>query len=136
MTTKISADQARELARAFREVSVQLGNYRFNNWNSLTPKQRQELEDLEWALLNYSSDLITLAVGLTLDDSKASLDRIQKATTQAKEAIETIKNIKKAIIIAGAVIKLGAAIVTKNPGMIGSAVDDIFSALTSDNDAQ
>ncbi|MFA5924576.1 MAG: hypothetical protein WC856_25360 [Methylococcaceae bacterium] len=136
MTTKVSADQARDLARSFREVSVQLGDYRFKNWNFLTPKQRQELEDSEWTLLNYSSDLITLAVGITLDDAKASLDRIQEATTQAKEAIETIKNIKKAIIIAGAVIKLGAAIVTKNPEMIGSAVEDIFSALTSDKDTQ
>lgn len=130
-TTKISPEQAREIACLFREVSVAIGNYRFGNWNSLTSNQRQNLENLEWTLLNYSSDLITIIVGTIINNAIVSLGRIQESTTQAKHAIETINDIKKTIVIAGAVIKLGAAFVTKDPVMIGSAVDDIFTTLSS-----
>ena len=82
-------------------------------------------------MLNYSSEFITKAVGLTLDDAEGSLEKIQDATAKAKEAIETIKTIKKVIVISGAVIKLGAAIVSENPGLIASAIGDLFNAVTT-----
>src|SRR5688572_8623517 len=102
---KLTADQARELARSFRDISVALGDYRFQNWDSLTKAQRQSIENAEWTLLNYSSDFITLAVGLTLDNAQGSLKRIQEATGTAKKIVETIKTIKKIILIASSVIK-------------------------------
>jgi hypothetical protein len=127
---KLTANQARDLAQSFRNVSVSLGEYRFANWDLLTKTQRDTIEDAEWTLLNYSSDFVTQAVGLTLDDAKASLKNIQDATAKAKQAVETIKTIKKVVVIAGAVIKLGAAIVCENPGLIASATGDLFNAVT------
>jgi hypothetical protein len=131
---KLTANQARDLAQSFRSVSVSLGDYRFANWDSLTKAQRDAIEDAEWTLLNYSSDFVTQAVGLTLDDTKASLKNIQDTTTKAKKAVETIKTIKKVIVIAGAVIKLGAAIVSENPGVIAAAIGDLLSATTASDD--
>lgn len=131
---KLNANQARDLAQFFRSVSVALGEYRFANWDALTKDQRDTIEDAEWTLLNYSSDFITQAVGLTLDDAKGSLKNIQDATEKAKEAVETIKTIKKVIVISGAVIKLGAAIVSENPGLIASATGDLFNAVTAKDD--
>jgi hypothetical protein len=129
---KLTANEARELAQSFRNVSVSLGNYRFNHWDTLTKPQRDTIESMEWTLLNTSSDFITFAVGLTLDEAQASLERIQEATTKAKKAIETIESIRKVITIAGAVIKLGAAIVTKDPGMIVTAINDVLKVATSE----
>ncbi len=126
----LTANQARDLAQAFRSVSVSLGEFRFANWDSLTKTQRDTIEDAEWTLLNYSSDFVTQAVGLTLDDAKASLKNIQDATAQAKKTVETIKNIKKVAVIAGIVIKLGAAIVTENPDLIATAIGDLLNAVT------
>lgn len=128
---KLTAKQARDLAQSFRSVSVSLGEYRFVNWDSLTKKQRDTIEDAEWTLLNYSSDFVTQAVGLTLDDAKGSLKNIQDATAKAKKAVETIKTIKNVFVIVGAVIKLGAAIVSENPGLIASATGDLFNAMTA-----
>lgn len=126
---KLTANQARDLAQSFRDVSVALGEYRFANWDSLTKAQRDSIEDAEWTLLNYSSDFITQAVGITLDDANASLSNIQDVTAKAKKAMETINTIKKIVVIAGAVIQLGAAIVTKNPGVIASATRNLVSAV-------
>ncbi|MCR4289672.1 MAG: hypothetical protein NUV86_05360 [Candidatus Scalindua sp.] len=128
---KLTAKQARDLAQSFRTVSVSLGEYRFANWDSLTKAQRDTIEDAEWTLLNYSSDFVTQAVGLTLDDAKGSLKNIQDATAKAQKAVETIKTTKKVVVIVGAVIKLGAAIVSENPGLIASATGDLFNAVTA-----
>jgi hypothetical protein len=65
----ITSEQARELAQQFRELSVQLGNYRFDNWGDMTAARRRQIESVEWTLLNYSSDFIDTAVGITLDDT-------------------------------------------------------------------
>lgn len=131
---KLTAKQARDLAQSFRSVSVSLGEYRFANWDSLTKAQRDTIEDAEWTLLNYSSDFVTQAVGLTLDDAKGSLKNIQDATAKAQKAVETIKTIKKVVVIVGAVIKLGAAIVSENPSLIASATGDLFNAVTAKDD--
>jgi hypothetical protein len=126
---KLTAEQALELSGYFRNISVALGDFRFKNWDSLTKDQRQKLENLEWTLLNYSSDLITVAVGVILDDAQGSLDRIQKATKRAKKTIETIQKIKKVIDIGTAFIRLGGAIVTGNTETITSAVINLFAEI-------
>lgn len=126
---KLNANQARDLAKTFRDLSVALGEYRFANWTSLTKGQRDDFEDAEWTLLNYSSDFITQAVGLTLDETQTSLKNIQDATTEALKAVNTIKKINKVIVVIGAMIKLGAAIVSENPSLIASATGDLVTAV-------
>ncbi|MBC6991584.1 hypothetical protein [Hymenobacter sp. BT491] len=123
----ISADQARDLAKAFLDVSHQLGVFRFANWASLTPAQRQRIEDTEWDLLNYSSSLVTSAVGIALDDMQHDLDTITEATAKAKKAVETIDKVKDIIKVATAVVALGGAIVSKNPKAIVGAAKDLLA---------
>ena len=47
---RFSADQARQLSRWFHDLSVELGNYRFDHWNDLSPTRRKALEDAQWSL--------------------------------------------------------------------------------------
>lgn len=126
---KLTAGDAKDLAQWFREMSVALGNYRFSNWNDLSEKDRAIIEDMEWTLLNYSSDFITHAVGLILDDANGSLKNIQQATSNAKKAIANIKTAKKVIVMSTAVIGLGAAIVTKNPDVIVAAIGNVVKTV-------
>lgn len=131
---KLTIDDAKNLAISFRDVSVSLGKYRFDNWSILSEKQRTSIENMEWTLLNYSSDFITQAVGLILDDATASLKKIQQATAKAKQVIAKIKTIKKVIDVSTSVIGLAAAIVTKNPVAIASALANVVS--TAEEDGQ
>jgi hypothetical protein len=125
----LNADQARELACVFRQISVALGDFRFQHWAGLSKEDRDTLENAEWTLLNYSSDFITQAVGLVLDDTQASLARLQQATAAAQQTVATIQDIKKVITLAALAIKLAAALASTDPGAIAGALGNLASAV-------
>ncbi len=114
----LTAQEAFDLSKQFRDLAIALGNHRFANWQTLTPTQRRDIEDEEWSLINASSDMITKAVGLALDESKSSLKLIKKSVRKAKSSIKKLKKVKQIINIAAAAVGLGAAIVSKDPGSI------------------
>lgn len=58
----ISADDARQLASDFHDLAVAIGNLEFAQWDDLTPAQRTKLDNLQWTLMNYSSDFSTQAI--------------------------------------------------------------------------
>jgi len=131
----LSKDESRELARQIREISVAVGNFRFEHWGELTAAQRQELERDEASLLTKSSEMITRAVGLALDDMDKDLKLITSAIEKARKALKTIQDVKNVIAIAAGVIGLGgaifAAVATQNPAPIGPAAVSL-TALVKD----
>jgi len=78
-------------------------------------------------LLNYSSDFITSAVGIALQDMQEDLNAISEATTKAKRVIATIDTVKDVLNVTAAVIVLGGAIASQNPAAIASAAGDLFN---------
>jgi len=121
----LSKDECRELARQIREISVAIGDFRFEHWGELTAAQRQELERDEASLLTKSSEMITRAVGLTLDDMDKDLKLISGSIEKARKALKTIQDVKNVIAIGAGVIGLGgaifAAVATQNPAPIAPA---------------
>ncbi|HWN90382.1 MAG TPA: hypothetical protein VNQ15_03195, partial [Verrucomicrobiae bacterium] len=72
----LTSDDALALSKSYRDLSVAIGDFRFKNWNTLSEGDRKALEEKEWALLNASSDMVTKAVGLTLDESAAAAKKV------------------------------------------------------------
>ncbi|KRT68680.1 MAG: hypothetical protein XU15_C0018G0057 [candidate division NC10 bacterium CSP1-5] len=130
---KLTSEEAFELSRRFRELSVELGNFRFSKWKELSPAQRRTTEDAEWSLLNASSDMITSAVGIVLDETETSFQKLQGSTNKAKRAIQTLKTVRKVINIATAAVGLAAAIISRDPGAIAKNAKGLFSAATEDD---
>jgi heterodisulfide reductase subunit A-like polyferredoxin len=128
---KLTGDDAVALAKGVHDLAVSLGDYKFTNWKKLTPAQRSKLNEQQVSLLTSSSDLVTLAVGIVLDDSQASLDEIVDATEQAKKAVKTIKTVKKVINVATAAVGLAAAIASKDPGAIATNTANLVKAATA-----
>jgi hypothetical protein len=126
---ELTADDARNLAQAFRTVASALGNYRFNNWDALSSDQLSQLEADEWALLNYSSELVTKAVGLTLKESQSDLKGLLEATTQATAALGPIATVNKVLSVSGAMLQLGAAIASEDPGAIATAAAGVYTVI-------
>lgn len=124
----ITKDQARDLGRAYLDMSHALGEYRFDNWDDLGAAQRKSIEDLEWSLQNMSSDLTTQAVGAALDDMDADLKALQDATAKAKAVIADIEHVKDLITVATKALALGGALISKHPEAIASAAKDLFDA--------
>jgi paraquat-inducible protein B len=128
---KLTADQARDLANQFHDLSVSVGDYRFDHWDDLTRATRDRLEDLQWTLMNYSSDFTSQAISLTLSDLQDTLDHIQRTTKKAQQVIKTIKTVDKVIRIAAAATVLAAAIMTGNAEAAIKAAEDTYEQTTS-----
>lgn len=127
--SQITSQEAVDIAHTFLTASNKLGEYRFANWQTLSATERQEMENAEWTLMNYSSDLVTKAVGIALDEAESSLEALLKLTTKAGKAIKNIAEAKKIIGITTALIGLGAALATQNPGAIASALGALVTAV-------
>jgi len=130
---KLTSEEAFELSRHFRELSVALGNVRFSKWKELSPAQRRTMEDAEWSLLNASSDMITSAVGIVLDETETSFRTLQGSTNKAKRALQTLKTVRRVINVATAAVGLAAAIISRDPGAIAKNAKGLFDAATEDD---
>jgi hypothetical protein len=124
----LSAEDAFELSKQFRELAINLGNYRFANWNTLTTAQRHDVEDEEWSLLNSSSDMTTKAVGLALEESEMNVQSIKSSVSKAKKAIKKLEKVGEVINVATAAVGLAAAIVAKDPGAIAKNAKLVLKA--------
>jgi len=127
----LSSTDAFKLSRSFHDLSVAIGQYRFGNWETLSEDDRRTLEDEEWSLLNASSDMLTKAVGLTLDESDPNGQKVQDATVAAAKAVKTLKQVGKVINVATAAVGLAAAIVAKDPGAVAKNSKAVFDAATA-----
>lgn len=125
-----SAD-ALALSKSFRDLSVAIGDFRFANWDALGDANRKLLENEEWSILNASSDMVTKAVGLGLDESDPAAKKVQGATASALKAVKTLKDISKVIGIATATVGLAAAVISKDPGAIAKNAKAVFDAATA-----
>jgi len=125
-----SAD-ALSLSKSFRDLSVAIGDFRFAHWDALGEANRKLLEDEEWSILNASSDMVTKAVGLALDESDPAAKKEQGATTSALKAVKTLKDISKVIGVATATVGLAAAVISKDPGAIAKNAKAVFDAATA-----
>ena len=125
-----SAD-ALALSKSFRDLSVAIGDFRFAHWDALGEANRTLLEDEEWSILNASSDMVTKAVGLALDESDPAAQKVQGATASALKAVKTLKDISKVIGVATATVGLAAAVISKDPGAIAKNAKAVFDAATA-----
>ena len=127
----LTSDDALALSKSYRDLSVAIGDFRFKNWNTLSEADRKALEEKEWALLNASSDMVTKAVGLTLEESDAAAKKVQGAAATAEKAVKTLKEVRKVITIAAAAVGLAAAIASKDPGAIAKNAKAVLDAATA-----
>lgn len=128
---KLSSDQAYEFANEFHDLSVAVGNYRFDQWDDLTAAQRKQLEDLQWTLMNYSSDFTAQALNFVVDDLQGTVDKITAATANANKAIANIKLVSQVLAIATSATVLGAFIMSGNADGALKAADNLLQAVTS-----
>lgn len=124
----LTAQEAFELSKHFREVANTLADHRFANWEILTATQRRDIEDEEWSLINSSSNMTTKAIGLALEESDTSFNAVKKSISKARKTIKKLKNVKSIIEVAAAAVGLGAAIVSKDPGSIAKNAKLVLDA--------
>ncbi|HXS55893.1 MAG TPA: hypothetical protein VN726_07195 [Hanamia sp.] len=125
---KLTAQQANILANNFLGLAQAIGDYRYENWATLSKGDNQKLGTLQRAILNYGEDVLALSTVLVMNDVADSLNRVNDITAQIKSTIQKLKNIQKVINVATAIVSFGAAIISKDPQTISTTLDSVFDA--------
>lgn len=128
---KLTSAQANALANDFLGLAQAIGDYRFENWNTISKSQNQQLGELQWSILNYGEDILALSTVLVMDDVKASLDQIDNITLEIKSTIQQLKNVQKVINVASAIITFGGAVISKDPAAIKSGLQGFIETWKS-----
>jgi hypothetical protein len=129
--TTLTDDQMQQLAQAFHDISVAIGQVRLDAIKagaSLTDAGIVQLQGYVFALKNVSDNLAVQSANLTLQNAAQALQQISVATQTADHALDKLAKIDKAIQIASAVIVLGAAIASHDPSQIASAAKSVVTA--------
>ena len=128
---KLTSKQTNELAHNFLAMAQAIGDYRYENFDTLSKDQNQKLSDLHWSILNYSGDLYVLSATLVIDDVQNSLTSIESITTQIKATYKELQNVQKAINVAASIVTVGASILSKNPQAIGDSIGGLIKTWNS-----
>jgi hypothetical protein len=122
--TNGSAALAIELGKTFQLIAQQMGNYLQDNIIEMAkdPASLHTFTDDQSRVLSYSNTFFSLGARLAFQNADASIAAVQEATKAINANLNSIQKTDKWINFAGAVITLGAAIVTGNFGnIVGSA---------------
>lgn len=121
----LTADEARNLVTHFLELEQKIKDFRRRT--QLSKTDEESIKKAERDLLDACDGLTNLATGISLADAQASLTKIQGATEKAKQAVGHIKDVKKVLAIAGAVLQLATAVASQDPGAILAAVGGVIA---------
>ena len=126
---RLSSDQALALAQGFHDLSVEIGNFRFRQGDELSSTERRRLEDLQFDLLNNSTQFNAISLGMELDELQETVARVGMATIRMKKAIKKLETVQRVVKVATAAVTLGAAVVSMNPGAIVGALTGVADVL-------
>ncbi|MFD2936614.1 hypothetical protein [Spirosoma flavum] len=121
---KLTVDQARTLSRSYFDLAKTLGEYRFENFDTISPAKRKLIEEFERTLLNASTTFTAIAITISLTELEPVLARIDEVTKQIEANINQLQKIDRVIKIAGAAVQLSGAILSGNPEAILKAAND------------
>lgn len=99
-----------ELSKAFHELAKALGDYRYANWDTLTQKERDDIENQVWTLLNFASDLNAQSVLEKVAVFEKDLKLLQSCADAMQRAAQKIAGIKLVLTDIAKAIALGGAI--------------------------
>lgn len=125
---KLTAQQSNEIANQFLALSQAIGDYRYQNFDTLTKQQNQKIKDLHWSILKYADELYTLSATLVMDEVQISLTSIGEVTAQIQTTYKKLQNVQKAINVGASIVTLGASVVSKNPQAIANAINGLVKA--------
>ena len=128
----LTSKQLTELANDFLGMAQAVGDYRYQNVNTLTRSQNKQLSDLHWNILNYADDLFTASAIFVMDDAQDALGKIKTISVEMTVTYKQLTKVQKAIDVASAAATLGAAIFSKNPIAIVGSISGLITAWKSE----
>ncbi|WKN44624.1 hypothetical protein [Tunicatimonas pelagia] len=121
----LTAEQVKELSKQFFRIVTSLGQFREDNWETLTKSQHQKLSHLQRSIYSYSDDLLALSSVLKLKEVDSELTEMNQVTDEVHQALQNTQRVEKVIGIAAKVVMLGGAVVSQSPLAIISSLSEL-----------
>lgn len=129
-----TADQVRQLADLFTEMSSTVDDYRAQHFDQLDPEERLRLEQLFQELCDLHDQFTALAIQNTLDAIESDLGQIVSVTGEAQRSIAHLNTIAEITKLVSATAALGSDIAVADYGAIPRAIQEILQALPKRSD--
>ena len=122
----LTSKQANRLSDDFFYLGMAIGDFRYANWDRLTPEENKELSQMQAAILRCGEDILAFSTTLVMNEVSESLAKISSVTKEILGTIKTLENIQKGLDAASGILILGASILKRDPMAIGNSIKDLF----------
>jgi hypothetical protein len=127
MSNTITLINANAIADQLVELAEQISDFRFKHFDTLSTEDSANLRLLVSSIRRTASDITALIIGQKIQDLQDNLKVIAEAANEAEKAIAKITEIREAIDIATAIVRLGSAVITLNPDAILEAANNLIA---------
>jgi hypothetical protein len=121
----LTAAQATELGDQFSRMGDNIRDFYLGNFDTLSHEERDTFSKQMMEMWSMSSSMYTLSAVLVLDDLDASLQQIRGIEAEIGTTLKNLANVQKAIDITGAAVGLAAALLSKDPKVIGTSIEGL-----------
>jgi hypothetical protein len=112
----------RKMGLEFRNMASLLLKYRYNNWDTLTKKEKYQLENLEFTLTNFNSNFAVFGLDIDPERDGKLIAGIDAAIKRITAILENEALAYETFFAAGMEgVKLGSALFTDNKAVIKKA---------------
>jgi hypothetical protein len=123
----LTSKQANRLAEEFYLLALSIGDFRYENWDTLSLEENKKLSGIQAEILRTGEDILALSTTLVMDEVGETLEKITSITSDIKGTISSLRAIQKGMDTAAAILALGSSILRRDPGAIGNSLKGLFA---------
>lgn len=123
----LTSEQAKRLADDFLKMANALGNYRYENFETLTTQENSRLKELHSETLSHTTELYTQAAVLVMDDVEDSIEKIESITADTNLLYKKLIKVQIVIDRATEVLTLASSIISLDVMGISSSIKGLVS---------
>lgn len=83
---------ARSIASKMRSIADKLVNQRYENWHCFTKKEGEDLNNIEWTLMNFASNFSVLGIDLDSHERRGILECTDRKLDAHIKMLDTLKS--------------------------------------------
>lgn len=132
----LNKNQLTQLGDSYLLMAQAVGNYRIVHYKDLTVKMKKRIREYHKNLIDYADAYYAASTNFIIEDAEASLEKIAKVSNGIDKAIAKVKKVQIVINTIGASVRLGAAIISRQPQAISASLKDVMKAFKKLNEAE
>ena len=125
---KLSKNELSQFGDSFLQLAQIVGDFRIEHYQQLSPKMKDHIRLQHKTLIDYADTFYAASTNLIVEDATVVIAKIQQITTNLKESVVKVKKVQYLLNTFGAAIRIGAAIIEKQPFAITASLEDFINS--------